>query len=303
MIHNRKQGKDFKNPGKNLKSKFLILSFSFTFLFFSFRFSCYASSVRQELNTGNKLYQMGKLDEALKMYNEASIALPDSDIINFNIGAALYKKGDYQKAQEAFSKALTTDNKKLEADALYNIGNCKYRLGKLKENTDLSSTIGLLRESLDYYKRAVELDQKNTDARFNHEFVERELKVLLDKLKNEQQKERQNQAPSSKSEESGGSGEKKQAGSQEGMSEPAQAQPQKEEKKEGTQTESKQKETGQKQEEEQPALEGLKEESEGKELSEEQARLLLERYGKDEAIPDYRTDRPKAYDTEVLKDW
>jgi len=303
MIHNSKQGKDFKNPGKNLKSKFLILSFSFTFLFFSFRFSCYASSVRQELNTGNKLYQMGKLDEALKMYNEASIALPDSDIINFNIGAALYKKGDYQKAQEAFSKALTTDNKKLEADALYNIGNCKYRLGKLKENTDLSSTIGLLRESLDYYKRAVELDQKNTDARFNHEFVERELKVLLDKLKNEQQKERQNQAPSSKSEESGGSGEKKQAGSQEGMSEPAQAQPQKEEKKEGTQTESKQKETGQKQEEEQPALEGLKEESEGKELSEEQARLLLERYGKDEAIPDYRTDRPKAYDTEVLKDW
>jgi len=87
--------------------------------------------------------------------------LPDSDIVNFNIGATLYKKEDYQKATDAFTKALTSDNKKIEADALYNLGNCKYKLGKLKENTDLSATVGLLRESLDYYKRAVELDQKN----------------------------------------------------------------------------------------------------------------------------------------------
>ena len=149
--------------------------------------TCFAAvPAKKSVSEANKLYQKGKIDEALQKYNDASVSLPDSDIINFNMGAALYKKEDYQKAIDGFTKALTSDSKKIEADALYNLGNCKYKLGKLKENTDLSATVGLLRESLDYYKRAVELDQKNTDARFNHEFVERELKVLLDKLKQQQ---------------------------------------------------------------------------------------------------------------------
>ena len=144
------------------------------------------TSAKKNVKEAYRLYKQGKLDEALQKYNDASVALPDSDIVNFNMGTALYKKEDYQKAIDSFTKALTSDDKKIEADALYNLGNCKYKLGKLKENTDLSSTVALLRESLDYYKRAVELDQKNTDARFNHEFVERELKVLLDKLKQQQ---------------------------------------------------------------------------------------------------------------------
>jgi Ca-activated chloride channel family protein len=284
---------------------------------------CYAASPQQNLNVANKLYRQGKLDKALERYNEANLSLPDSDIINFNMGAALYKKEDYQKSIEAFTKALTSEDKKLEADALYNLGNCKYKLGKLKENTDLSATVGLLRESLDYYKRAVELEQKNTDARFNHEFVERELKVLLDKLKQQQssadkQKEQEQQQSAkgegqrAEGEEAGGESKVQRA---KGIEQRHEGQ---KEEKEGQQGQLQEEEKqrfdsaqhpspnypepveGQK---EQAAAEESQQEGQGKELSEEGARALLERYGQEQGVPDYQGRRPTAQEKEVLKDW
>lgn len=249
------------------------------------------TSAKKNVKEANRLYKQGKLDEALQKYNDASVALPDSDIVNFNMGTALYKKEDYQKAIDSFTKALTSDDKKIEADALYNLGNCKYKLGKLKENTDLSSTVALLRESLDYYKRAVELDQKNTDARFNHEFVERELKVLLDKLKQQQSSaDKQKEQEEQEQEKQGTCPTGKEQGKED------------KEKKESAKTQKQQQQEKESQEgQSQP--EEKQQEEQGKELSEEGARALLERYGQDEATPDYMDKRTRGYESEVLKDW
>ncbi|MFH1678949.1 MAG: tetratricopeptide repeat protein [Candidatus Omnitrophota bacterium] len=297
----KSQNAKVKITSKNQKLfESLLLSYSFFFFLFSFTFHCYAASVQQDIKTANRLYQKGKLDEALQKYNEASVAMPDSDIINFNMGAALYKKEDYQKAQGSFTNALTSENKKLEADALYNLGNCKYKLGKLKENTDLSATVGLLQESLDYYKRAVEIDQENTDARFNHEFVERELKVLMDKLKQQEsnadkQKGRQEEQKEQQQEQ------QKQGKDQKEKSGQREAQQQQEKEKEG---QGEPQQEGKQQEEEQAAKEEFQQEGENKELSQEQARILLERYGREEAMPDYMDKQAqRGYDSQVLKDW
>lgn len=274
---------------------------------------CFAATgAKKNVKEANRLYKQGKLDEALQKYNDASAALPDSDIVNFNMGAALYKKEDYQKAIDSFTKALTSEDKKLEADALYNLGNCKYKLGKLKENTDLSATVGLLRESLDYYKRAVELDQKNTDARFNHEFVERELKVLLDKLKQqqssadkqkeqEQQQEKQKQGTCPTGKEQGKEDKEKEESAQGKEQQPVASPRGEQQEKEAQEGRSQQEEKQQK--EEQAATEEAQQEEQGKELSEEGARALLERYGQDEATPDYMDKGDRSYEREVLKDW
>lgn len=270
--------------------KIIFLSLS---IFTAIQSTCFAAvSAKKNVREANKLYQRGKIDEALQKYNDASVSLPDSDIINFNMGAALYKKEDYQKAIDTFTKALTSDNKKTEADALYNLGNCKYKLGKLKENTDLSATVGLLRESLDYYKRAVELDQKNTDARFNHEFVERELKVLLNKLRSQgssedKQKNQQEKQQEQQKQISGATG-KEQVKDEKEKEKEGQAGSQREEKQE---------------KEAQATKEGAQQEEQGKELSEEGARAILERYGQEEGAPNYEYRRSGAYDREVSKDW
>jgi Ca-activated chloride channel family protein len=284
--------------------KFLLLSCGFAFLLFNSTLNCYAASVQQSLKTGNRLYKQGKLDEALQKYNDASVSLPDSDIVNFNMGTALYKKEDYQKAIDSFTKASTSDDKKLEADALYNLGNCKYKLGKLKENTDLSTTVALLRESLDYYKRAVEIDQKNNDARFNHEFIERELKVLLDKLKQQpSSSDKQKEQEQQEQEKQGTCPTGKEQGKEEKeKEESAKTQEQQQQEKESQEGHSQPKEKQQK--EEQAAAEEAKQDEQGKELSEEGARALLERYGQDEATPDYMDKGTRrGYDSEVLKDW
>lgn len=290
-----------------MNRRYRILTFFISLcIFANANLPCFAATdAKKNVKEANGLYRQGKLDEALQKYNDASVTLPDSDIVTFNMGAALYKKEDYQKAIDAFTKALISEDKKLEADALYNLGNCKYKLGKLKENTDLSSTMALLRESLDYYKRAVELDQKNTDARFNHEFVERELKILLDKLKQQQsnqdkQKDQEQQQEEQKQGTCSTTG-KEQGKEDKEKEESAQEKEQQQQEKEGQEGQSQQEEKQQKKE--QAVAEEAQQEEQGKELSEEGARALLERYGQDEATPDYRDKGARSYEREVLKDW
>ncbi|HDK81637.1 MAG TPA: tetratricopeptide repeat protein, partial [Nitrospirae bacterium] len=165
-----------------------IIVISFSLLFLSS--AVLASSAAKEVKEGNHLYKQKKYDDALGKYSSAKTELPDSDIINFNIGAAMYKKGDFQNAVEAFTRALVTEDKELEARANYNIANSKYSLANLKINTDPSGAASLYREALDYYKRAIELNQDDTEAKYNHELVEKKLKVLLDRLKNQPEKEK-----------------------------------------------------------------------------------------------------------------
>lgn len=169
-----------------IKLVFIILLLSISEL-------AWADSAQRDVKKGNEFYAKGRFDESLVNYNDALGKLPDSDIINFDIGSACYKKEDYNKAIEAFTKVFATEKSDLEAKANYNIGNCKYKQGKLKENTDLGKTIELYRQALDYYKQALELDDKFKEAKYNHEFVSKKMKALLDKYKQQQDQQQQNQ--------------------------------------------------------------------------------------------------------------
>lgn len=140
-------------------------------------------SEHSTLINANQLYNEGKYDDALKRYNEMLARHPDSDILNFNTGTVLYKKRDYSKAIEFFTKTLTTENPNLKSMVNYNIGNCKYRQGQQVENTDVESAASFYKEALYYYKRVMELHEKDEDARYNHELAEGKLRNILTRLK------------------------------------------------------------------------------------------------------------------------
>ena len=247
------------------------------------------------VDKANNLYRQNKYDEALKLYNEAQIKSPDSAQIVYNIGIAQYKKGDYALAVASFEKATASRDKSLESKANFNIANAKYKLGKLKENTELKETISLLRQSLDYYKRAIELNSKDEDARINHELVEKELKSLLDKLKQEQDKQKEQAEQKKEGKE----------GQQQGQSQ-------------NKEQENKQGQQGQKQEEAKQASEARQDEGqkqnqaeeqkgqageETKEMSEREASMLLEGYRQEENSAGKLEDRKKGSSENVLKDW
>ncbi len=262
-----------------------ILFYAMLFMFYPIR--CYAVSANKSVKQGNRLYHEGKFDEALKYYNEAKVDMPDSDVVNFDIGTALYQKQDYKKAIDAFNKALLSDNPEIEEKAAYNIGNSKYRLGKLKKNTDLASAINLYREALDYYKRAIELNQDNTNAKYNHEFVEKELKVLLDNLKQQQEKGRQGNQQKQQQEEAWT-----------GVSEKEQQ----EQKQQGAGQGEKKEE--QKEEALKPAESHKPEQNAQKEMSEEEARMILDRYNQQDRLPGNMNRNPRGrHYPPVLKDW
>lgn len=225
-----------------------------------------------------KLYNKERYDEALTKYNEVLVELPNSPYIHFNIGNSEYKKENYEEAIKSYTKAISlARDTSLEGTAYYNLGNCKYRQGKLKENTNLGETISLYRESLDYYKQALDKNPEDTNAKYNHEFVERKIKELLDKQKQQQNQQGNQQEKSAKEDKSE---------SQEKTGEQANAQ------------------TAQAEQKEQKGQEGKQGQGEQKEgLTAEEARMLLDSLKDEELSRLQIRDKERRSLPQVLKDW
>lgn len=249
---------------------------------------------------GNRLFNSDKYDEALKSYNEALVNMPESPVVHFNMGAAYYKKEEYSKAEESFTKALTTDDQKLEARAAYNIGNSKYKQGKLKENTNLSEAISYYRQSLDYYKRAVELDENNRKAKFNHELVEKELKILMDRQKNQPPQEDKSQDENDEGKQcplppKPGEGEEK-------KEEPGESKDQKQEEQPSGAKEEEEQSAGKDEESEEEKAGGMEEKENG--MTEEEAEMILDSHDMEEMpLGQIQQDGRRGRAPQVLKDW
>lgn len=150
----------------------------------------FAGCDRQRLSDAYHLYHEGKYEEALRIYQNALTKSLDSAILNYNLGTAFYKMGDYLQAMECFSKAFTAEAPDLEDKTNYNIGNCKYRLGEQIQTSNPSKAIELYREAMDYYQRAIEWNDQDEDAIYNHRWVEKKLRDLLSQLEQRLEGER-----------------------------------------------------------------------------------------------------------------
>jgi len=119
---------------------------------------------RRQVREGNRLFAQEKYDEANNRYRDALTQNPESPIVHFNIGDALYKKRHYEEAIQAYQKAMNAaDDVLLQSKAYYNIGNSLYKLGRLPE-------------SILAYKKALELNPNDEEAKYNLEYVRAKLK-------------------------------------------------------------------------------------------------------------------------------
>ena len=246
-----------------------------------------ADGVSTEQNTGSDL----------EKYEKAVEKDPDSDVANYNLGTAYYRKGEYEKSFDSFMKSLNTEDREIEAKAIYNMANSKYQMGSLQAGMDLNSAIGHYKESLDYYRRAMELDESDRDAKYNHELVEKKLKILLDKMKNQQQQEQdqdQNEDKDKENKEGQGEGEQQQQ---------QKDQEQQNKKKEQSGQNNEKKESGADREQPEQEMQSAgKEDESSEQMSPEEARMLLEAYGQDEARDEVKQKMKGRYG-EVLRDW
>lgn len=169
----------------------------FVICFLNFCATAFADSTAGLVDSGNKSWLAGKYDEAIKSYDEAAVDNPESPYIYFNKGAALYRKGDYKAAIEAFEKAeLKSKEPELEAKSRFNMGNCTYREAERQMDSDLKKALDYCQKSVQHYQNALTLDPKFKAAAENIEIVRLQMKNILDEIKKkeEEAKKREQQA-------------------------------------------------------------------------------------------------------------
>jgi len=158
----------------------------------------YGESLYSTIEKGSSLYQSEKYDEALKSFVDAQIESPENSKLKYNVANAHFKMKNYEEAIKNYQDvAATAQDVQLEEKSLYNIGNCMYHQGKLEE-------------AVEYYKKALDLDPNDQDAKYNLEFVREEIKRRI----NEAKKREEQQQQQKESEKQEGEKEQKEQGTQ-----------------------------------------------------------------------------------------
>jgi len=175
---------------------------------------------RDRAREGNRLYDAGRYDEAGTAYGEGLVDYPESTRLRFNLGAAQYRQGNFADADATLGKLLPGVTGKepvapppskmpdLAAEAAYNVGNARYRLGQGMEEQDPQQAIALYEQALLAYKWAMAFDPKDDGPKFNHEFVARHLKDLKERLEEQQRQREQEQQEQEQGQEQQGEQEK-----------------------------------------------------------------------------------------------
>ena len=125
---------------------------------------------------GKKAYEEGHYDEARVYYEHVLKNRKKDDGAQFGLGVTAYQQKDMETAARALNNAMNSDDKSLASKAMYNLGNMFRDQQKMEE-------------SLALYRKAIELDPTDEDAKVNYEL----LKHVLQQQEQQQQQDKQNQ--------------------------------------------------------------------------------------------------------------
>ena len=136
-------------------------------------------------------YNNNEFEKARQYYESILIDRNDDPAANFGLGATAFQQQDYAAAMKGFEIALGTDNDKLKSSAYYNMANI------LAQNKRLE-------ESLAFFRKSLELNPSDLDAKINYELIKFQLQQQQnqDQNKDKQQQEQNAQNDSSDEQES-----------------------------------------------------------------------------------------------------
>ena len=133
---------------------------------------------------GKKAYEEGHYDEARVYYEHVLKNRKKDDGAQFGLGVTAYQQKDMETAARALNNAMNSDDKSLASKAMYNLGNMFRDQQKMEE-------------SLALYRKAIELDPTDEDAKVNYELLKQVLQQQeqqqQDKQNQEQDQEKQDQ--------------------------------------------------------------------------------------------------------------
>ena len=127
---------------------------------------------------------------------------PESVLLNYNLAYFYYKSGRFDETRGLLKKIIDSGERsnRLSKRVYYNMGNALFRLAE--KEVDLESAIDLLGESLRFFKTVIELEKQESayssgksdvdeDTAINYTIVQRRIKILADKLKQQHENSEQ----------------------------------------------------------------------------------------------------------------
>lgn len=135
--------------------------------------STFSQAQRKEIVQGNAEYEGGRYHNAEAAYKKSLEKAPQQFAGNYNLGNALYRQNKFEEASQQFLNASTTNNANdLQSKSMYNMGNALLKNEKYAE-------------SIEAYKKALRINTKDEDARYNLSYAQK-------KLQQQQQQQDQN---------------------------------------------------------------------------------------------------------------
>ena len=111
---------------------------------------------------GIDYYNNNEFEKARQYYESVIMDRNDDPAANFGLGSTAFQQQDYASAMKGFETALGTDNDKLKSSAYYNMANI------LAQNKRLE-------ESLAFFRKSLELNPSDLDAKINYELIKFQL--------------------------------------------------------------------------------------------------------------------------------
>ena len=216
-------------------------------------------------------YNNNEFEKARQYYESVIMDRNDDPAANFGLGSTAFQQQDYAAAMKGFETALGTDNNELKSSAYYNMANI------LAQNERLE-------ESLAFFRKSLELNPSDLDAKINYELI----KFQLQQQQNQDQNK--NQDENNKDDE--------QTGDQKQQEQNAKNDSSDEEESEQQSNQNEDQQEDQSQQQQQDMAENGQQESQDK----QNAAAILDALKKDEKI-NKKQQMSRAKKRKVEKDW
>ncbi len=161
-------------------------------IIFLLSFSLFADEVYTKNQKANKLFEQGKYEEALSLYEEALLESPEEKKLAINKGSTQYRLQDFAAAEESYKNALSVDDNKARADLHYNMGNVYNMQGDQLMQAGNQQAMEKYKAARDSYIKALDLKSNDRDAKWNLQITQMKIKQFEKQQKQQQQNNQNN---------------------------------------------------------------------------------------------------------------
>jgi tetratricopeptide (TPR) repeat protein len=148
----------------------------------------------------NRLFDKGKYEEALKIYDDAILEAPADQKLKMNKGSALYRLNQFDKAEEAYNSAQDIKDKNALADLCFNRGNALFREGQQQMQQGGQGAQEKLKGALDNYIKTLDLRSTDRDAKWNLQLTQELIKRAQQQQNKDKNQQNNNEKPKPPSE-------------------------------------------------------------------------------------------------------